>query len=434
MFKIISNLKIITLILFSIIILLFIIEIISSLAIVVKYKHFNTVISNKNLDRFILLSPFYKKPKVEEERCNSELYINAKQIENTEYVQDDSLLGWRLIPNTKYCYIRDKPIPAEVFITNHQGFTSIGSSDFSYNRIKPKNTFRVIVVGGSTVWGVGTRKPENNLPARIKLALKKRYPNIKFELINAGIAGYSSRNELLYIMSELVYFNPDLIISYGGWNDSTFNGYMQNYDGNINGLKTANHRKIELQFKKNEEISSTLSLFLSATKNKLSDKLRWSATYAIIDRLINTRSLNFDDVQLTVHDTFNQSSIELYENNLKMKIMASKVYNFKIGIFLQPLLGILSAKVLTEEETYLKKLGVDGMKIKKDFYIRAIPVMNKLKNEFSINKNVCLADLSKSLDKVKETVYNDPGHINVIGNDAVANKIVDELVSCNLIK
>lgn len=434
MFKIINNLKILTLILFLMIILLFMIEIISSLAIVMKYKN-NFVVKDKNLGQYILLSPFYDEIKIEEERCNSKLYIDAKQIENREWVKDDPILGWRLIPNTKYCYVREMPMPAEVFITNHQGFTSIGSNNFNYDRIKPKNIFRVIVVGGSTVWGVGTSKPEHNLPARIKLTLEKYYPNIKFEIINAGVAGYSSGNELTYIISELVYFNPDLIISYGGWNDAITNGFMKDYNGNINGLKTPNHRKIELQFKKNEEVSSTLSLFLSAIKNKIDDKLNWSATYAIINKLIfKNECINFNCLQMTKSDAlFDESSIGLYESNLKMKIMASKVYNFKIGIFLQPLMG-MSDKVLTVSELYFFRWGQDDMKLKKDFYSKAVPVIDKLKNEFSINKNVCLADLSKSLDKVKETVYSDVGHINVIGNDVVANKIVDELVNCNLIK
>ena len=109
-------------------------------------------------------------------------------------MQEDSLLGFRLIPDTKYCYVRDSPLPAEVFITNGQGFTSIGQSSFNYNKLKDKDVYRIIMIGGSTVWGVGTSSPAENLPARIQISLNKKYPNKKFEVINAGVGGYSTRN------------------------------------------------------------------------------------------------------------------------------------------------------------------------------------------------------------------------------------------------
>jgi hypothetical protein len=120
-----------------ILILLLLIEIMASVAIYVKYKYINNPPSTNRLADFLLLSPFFEKAETKNDRCN-EIYKSALQKENREYMQEDSLLGFRLIPYTKYCYVRDSPLPAEVFITNGQGFTSIGQSSFNYNKIKDK--------------------------------------------------------------------------------------------------------------------------------------------------------------------------------------------------------------------------------------------------------------------------------------------------------
>ena len=370
--------------------------------------------------------------------CN-EIYKNALQEERREYMQEDSLLGFRLIPDTKYCYLRDSPLPAEAFITNKQGFTSIGQSDFYYNRLKEKDVYRIIIIGGSTVWGVGTPSPEESLPARIQISLNKRYPNKKFEVINAGVGGYSTRNELLYLMSELVYYKPDLVISYGGWNDATFNGMMSRKNReDINGLKTPNHLDIDTHFKQDRDILKTFSLFLGNLNNVFHDNLSWSATHKIIDRNVNKRNLilrpiMYENSTNSERPLFDESSISLYESNLKMEIMVSKVFKFNIAIFLQPIMGV-SNRILTQEELNYYKADEVGFPIKQEFYSRAGQVIKKLKNEYTLDGEVCAVNISKSLDEIKETVYNDVGHLYANGNEAVANQIIDELVICKIIR
>ena len=41
-------------------------------------------------------------------------------------------------------------------------------------------------------------------------------------MINAGVGGYRSRQQLLYYITELYLYNPDLVIFYDGWNDLQF--------------------------------------------------------------------------------------------------------------------------------------------------------------------------------------------------------------------
>jgi len=93
-----------------------------------------------------------------------------------------------------------------------------------YQVPKPNDVFRVIVLGGSTVEGDGSLGSTTTLPAKLQDILWGRYksakrPQSRIEVINAGVGGYFSTQELLFYISELRRFQPDLIISYNGWND-----------------------------------------------------------------------------------------------------------------------------------------------------------------------------------------------------------------------
>jgi hypothetical protein len=49
-------------------------------------------------------------------------------------------------------------------------------------------------------------------------------------VINAGTAGYYSAKELLKISNNILFFNPDIIIAFGGTNDF-MHKYGKEYKG-----------------------------------------------------------------------------------------------------------------------------------------------------------------------------------------------------------
>ena len=126
----------------------------------------------------------------------------------------DPLLGHRLGRDV-IAVVRDS-----VYVTNGQGFVSMGEATFSYARPKPTGVFRVIMIGGSTVLGQGAPTPAESLPARVRARLVHRHPRL--ELMNAGVGGYTSGQELLRFTAELLSYTPDLLIVYDGWNDHHF--------------------------------------------------------------------------------------------------------------------------------------------------------------------------------------------------------------------
>ena len=84
---------------------------------------------------------------------------------------------------------------------------------------KPPGVLRVLCVGGSTTFGAGILGDENTWPARLESHLAAGWPNQRVEVWNAGVPGYTTAENIIYLGLTLVDFHPDLVIFYEGYND-----------------------------------------------------------------------------------------------------------------------------------------------------------------------------------------------------------------------
>jgi lysophospholipase L1-like esterase len=75
-----------------------------------------------------------------------------------------------------------------------------------------KTKKRIIVVGGSTAFGTGLQNDDETFEQRLEHLLNA-------EVINAAVIGHGSGQELVYLLTELVDLQPDLVITLNGWND-----------------------------------------------------------------------------------------------------------------------------------------------------------------------------------------------------------------------
>jgi len=76
---------------------------------------------------------------------------------------------------------------------------------------KPKNTFRILCLGDSILFGVGTNNDEN-LTHHLEKILNRRSREITFEVINAGAPGWGPLEYYLFLKNEGYKYSPDLII------------------------------------------------------------------------------------------------------------------------------------------------------------------------------------------------------------------------------
>lgn len=80
---------------------------------------------------------------------------------------------------------------------------------------KPASVVRVMCYGDSLTDG----PPKGGWPTWLGSILEHQFPGRTCEVLNAGVAGYSSHQGLLRFLQEIDTYQPDLLITSFGWND-----------------------------------------------------------------------------------------------------------------------------------------------------------------------------------------------------------------------
>jgi len=104
--------------------------------------------------------------------------------------------------------------------------------DTPVTKKKKVNTIRIIALGGSALYGIGSGAPYPYHPAlrndetitcflqqMINKRLKDDEMNLTAEVINAGVTAYETFQHLVYLNSVLLEYEPDWVINIDGEND-----------------------------------------------------------------------------------------------------------------------------------------------------------------------------------------------------------------------
>ena len=83
---------------------------------------------------------------------------------------------------------------------------------------KPSNTYRVFLIGGSTVLG-GDNAEDELISYHLQKKFDEQDLGVKVEIFNGGLSGQWSQSETSLIKNNLVNFSPDLFLVLDGWND-----------------------------------------------------------------------------------------------------------------------------------------------------------------------------------------------------------------------
>jgi len=85
--------------------------------------------------------------------------------------------------------------------------------------LKPDDTFRVFVIGGSTVYGTGAESDITTIPGFLQMEFDNHNTGYNVEIINAGISGGWSFSEIQLIKNKILNLQPDMLVIFEGWND-----------------------------------------------------------------------------------------------------------------------------------------------------------------------------------------------------------------------
>ena len=127
------------------------------------------------------------------------LRVYASLASQERLIIADSVLGWKLIPHAKKLY-RKEAQPYFVAIN------SKGLRDREHSYDKPPDVFRIVVLGDSMVFGAGGVEASNRFTDILERSAKK------LEVINMGIPAFGADQEYLYLQTEGLKYDPDLVI------------------------------------------------------------------------------------------------------------------------------------------------------------------------------------------------------------------------------
>jgi lysophospholipase L1-like esterase len=96
---------------------------------------------------------------------------------------------------------------------------SLGFRGPDISPTKPRRTVRIATVGASTTFCGEVSSNDATWPAQLQALLQKAHPDVKIEVINAGVPGYVITESLKNLELRVLPLNPDLVIYYEVNND-----------------------------------------------------------------------------------------------------------------------------------------------------------------------------------------------------------------------
>jgi len=96
---------------------------------------------------------------------------------------------------------------------------SLGFRGDEFNREKPANTVRVACLGASTTFCAEVSSNHHTWPYLLQERLRKAYPGVNIEVVNAALGGYVSEDNLKNLRHRVMPLDPDLVLYYEANNE-----------------------------------------------------------------------------------------------------------------------------------------------------------------------------------------------------------------------
>lgn len=286
---------------------------------------------------------------------------------------------------------------------------SINSSGFRNPEIQPKvqGRKRIIIIGGSSAFGAGLKNDSETCAAFLEKKIGAA------EVINAAVIGHCSGQELIYLFTELIDLEPDLIIALDGCND-----YGKAFGSNRwLDFNAADQTQNEL---------ATLSLliysdFSTRCANAYqvifpnSKVMLWRISNKIVKWVNNFSDKDKKTRSGPEEDRLNAVCASYTRNIMKMNRLA-KMFNANFLCVLQPTKGCVATQP-ADKDNYLNKYF--------EFCAYAKQYFNRHEIHY-INLNDYAAQF-------KEGMFMDGIHLNKDGNETIADIIKEKLNEAKLI-
>ena len=288
--------------------------------------------------------------------------------------------------------------PTQENIPNqHNEYVNINSFGFrgvEISKEKPENVYRIIMLGGSTLFGYGASSDETTIPGFLQKKFETTDSDFKVEVINAGSSGAYSKTETLYVEHKLLDFDPDLIIVYDGWNDSRIPYTSHIGERGLAGqlYDSVNHLQSIFPYYKTPIVIREIGRDLISAEE---------------DTIATRIDANLDKKVILWKERWNESCLLAQKNDIKTLIT------------IQPMLGTGDRIVTKSEKSTSGLLQNDFMQLPLYQLQKFVDVLPELTNCTNT------ADLTHVFDGHNEPIFLDLGHVGEQGSMLISEKIYE---------
>ena len=284
---------------------------------------------------------------------------------------------------------------------------------------KTNDELRIFVLGGSAVFN-GTPL-SNSIPGQLEqLFHHDGYENVK--VYNFGVVSYVSGQELALLLHTVSDYQPDTVIIYGGGNDifqpyyyDPRPGYPYNfmlYEVGITRVK----RSVPIE-----------KLFYSILNKSilLNAIFRYSFTSELVPIDLIRKNYNYKT------EEWESLIVTEYINNLDKMCKLAKSFDFKLVVFLQPMIYFKSTYIGNEKD----ELGEEAFQnyIERQ-YERTRMLLKDLNIKYANEDKCSFVDLSYAMQDYDKETFWDYIHIDNEGNKVIATKIYDYMKHKKILK
>lgn len=352
-------------------------------------------------------------------------------------------------------YLLEAPFRHFVYLPNrdengeHSGHTHFTTNAFGYRGKnfsikKAQGVFRVACIGDSVTFGVGASVDATAYPARLEGLLQNQFSGMNIEVINAGIPGYASTHAFVFLVTELVKLEPDLLVIFLGWNDlstSVIRGWNSDrrfgffYGQDISQEEESRAKRFNDLLLKH----SALMRRMDKTAYKIRKHFQKKQRKAQNIDLATERKKELEDIfnlweSRQSRDMYQYAAKDIFESNLNNILEFAKAKNMKLLVLTWPTL--LSDNMTEEEKIKCAIVVPHFIYSNKAHYQKLYHEYNSLIHGITSRQGVSLLDAARqfSLLERKADYFFDLFHLSDAGCTYLAQIVSEKIKEEGLIR
>jgi lysophospholipase L1-like esterase len=275
-------------------------------------------------------------------------------------------------------------------VTDSRGFRTPEFTD-----AKPRGTYRIVVVGGSG--GVAGSRNRTTFESMLEEMLNRaaRGGRHRYEVINAASPYWTSTQELFLIATEAIYWHPDMVIVYDGWNDAEM---AMRADWRPNW----NYRNTRVMWQLHEDERPLVSQFF--------------IVHLVYDRLHPRPGLAF---------AFHPEGVAVYEQNLRSMVAILRDRGIVPVLTQQPSLLSKVDPTPYEERSLSRPDATRYYGVRIDLMKTYLPLECQAMTQVALRYHLLHQCLTSIFDHAPGTTFNDLVHATDLGNEIVAERMFE---------